>query len=194
MPMASEDTLELASAGGMYRLLARLWLFEADRALLETLRLPPYQEHFGPAVAEATVEDLAVDYCQLFLGPQGHLPPMQSVWQEDRFQGALTSSLQGFVEIVGFQASELRSGTMLDHLGVELSMMGQIVTAAAEEMDATRRGEIESLGAAFFARHLTWPQPLLDAAARQAQTAFYRTVVSLTDTFLAAERQIWTPA
>ena len=31
------------------------------------------------------IEELAIDYCRLLIGPKGHLSPVESVWTTDQF-------------------------------------------------------------------------------------------------------------
>ena len=79
---------ESAARSGLYRLLGRLWLREMDQDALRELGRPPLCDSFVNAGGVLPtnddlemIEQLAVDYCQLFVGPAGHLPPVQSVWQ-----------------------------------------------------------------------------------------------------------------
>ena len=60
----------------IYRLLARIWMREVDRHLILELSQTPLKESFVAAgvmlpvdAGKATIEQLAIDYWQLFLGP-----------------------------------------------------------------------------------------------------------------------------
>ncbi len=191
--MASQ---EAQSFSGMYRLLARLWLREADAPLLEALSRPP----LGDALAEIggclpkdhsrkTIECLASDYCQLFVGPTGHLPPCQSVWQSDQFQAAPVQSMQRFVDLVAYDTRVLPDRVMLDHLGVQLDVMGYLWRRISESTaDQQMLENITEVAWAFFQQHLSWPWALLEQAEWQAKSPFYRTVVALSRDFLRLQQ------
>ena len=176
----------------MYRLLARLWLREADTELLGELRAPPLCDCFLQAGGVLPTKDgapdiqqLAVDYCQLFVGPMGHLPPVQSVWQAGQFQSSLTSSMQHFIDILRYPTDELPGGMMLDHLGVQLDVMAYALDQIARR--ATEIGELLAVVNLFSSRHLIWPSKLLAAAEDRAETPFYCSIVTMTRDFLNSE-------
>ncbi|REK22859.1 MAG: hypothetical protein DWQ42_16235 [Planctomycetota bacterium] len=181
-----------AARSGMYRLLARLWLQEVDAALLAELCRQPLGEAFVaaggvlPAASDevtTVLEPLAVDYCRLFIGPSDHLPPYQSVWQTGQFQGATIPSLEAFIDVIGYDVDRLPSGTMLDHLGVQLDMLGHVLG----EVATMPSDEAWQIADAFFYAHLRWPIELLTAAADRADSPFYRAVVEMTRAFLESE-------
>ena len=98
---------QLACRAAVYRLLARLWRREIDAATLEQLLAGSVRKAYLaaggslPEVADqATCDALAGDYCQLFLGPAGHLPPYQSVWSDGQFHGAAAQSLRGYLSLL----------------------------------------------------------------------------------------------
>jgi TorA maturation chaperone TorD len=192
----SISTSEDATArSGMYRLLARLWLGEADRGLVKELRTPPLREAFSqaggilpPDDQGHTVEQLAIEYCRLFVGPMDHLPPYQSVWQSGQFHDAATASMEEFIEIVGYDTNALPRGMMFDHLGLQLDVMGHILDKrSVAPCDTELLRIILEIEQSFFASHLLWPAELLEAAARIATTGFYRSVIKMTRDFLNAE-------
>ena len=49
-----------------------------------------------------------------------------------------TKSMKMFAELAGYPAGELPAGTMLDHLGVQLDVMGHILNQV-DEMDHARQ-------------------------------------------------------
>lgn len=190
----SLETIQQAAArGGMYRLLARLWLSEVDHPLMQSLSQPPLRDSFSAAGGvlpagddESHLEQLAIDYCQLFIGPKNHLPPFQSVWQTGQLQAASTASMQNFVDVVGYDSTGLPSGMMLDHLGVQLDVMGHLLEQiAARRCDPTN--EVMQLARAYCNGHLRWPAALLNAAEQHATTGFYCSVIGLTREFLESD-------
>lgn len=175
---------DLQATARVYQLLARCWLREIDMPLLEQLSQAPLADAFRAVGGEPpanhsleTLEGLAFDYCQLFLGPANHLPPYQSVWTRGQFQAAPTESMARFVDLAGCSPS--RWDAMLDHLGVQLDLMQMILTASA----ATEPPSPE-IATSFFTAHLRWPEPLLAAAEQRAHTSFYRSLVVVTRDFL----------
>lgn len=186
---------EAVARSGLYRLLARLWLREVDRDLARELRSPPLCDAFVEAGGtlpvddrEQTLEELAIDFCQLLLGPTNHLPPYQSVWETGQFQGATTASMKQFIDVVGYDLRVLPKGMMLDHLGVQLDLMGHLLRQCAiGQSEPEDLNSLSELAHAFFTSHLQWPTDLLDVAARRATTEFYRSVVLLTHRFLKSE-------
>jgi TorA maturation chaperone TorD len=202
------DQAETSALSGTYRLLARLWLREADEMLLTALREPPMCDLFeqaGGLPPQAEVDALAVDFCQLFVGPSGHLPPYQSVWQSGQFQSQAIHSMRDFADLVEYDFASPPHATLPDHLGLQLDVMGSIlervsnVLAEKFAIESEQAASSDHLVAAvevaqtFFQRHLTWPEPLLSAAAPRATTNFYRSAISLTREFLESERQHWSP-
>ena len=186
---------ELASLAGTYRLLARLWIREVDDQLLAILLVPPLCDVFTAAggtlpvnVAPSTLEELAVDYCQLFLGPANHLPPFQSVWQHGQFQSESAKSMQHYVSVAGYETGSL----MVDHLGVQLDVMGRFLDFGLESVQHS--DDVFDLASTYFAEHLTWVAPLLEAAINRAETDFYRSTIHMTRDFLSSEKTFWAAA
>lgn len=188
-------TPEASARSVVYRLLARLWLRELDGPSLRVLRSPPLCDAFAeaggrlPGDDDAAIEALAIDYCQLFIGPANHLPPFQSVWQSGQFESDAIASVKGHAEVVGYDIATLPSGVMLDHLGVQLDVMGHILARIATwQPDSGRLDDVSEVARSFFAKHLTWPSRLLAIAAQKATTEFYRSTIALTGEFLDKER------
>ena len=112
---------------------------------------------------EAAEEALAVDYCQLFIGPGTHLAPVESVAGGDgRYWGPLTERVIASYAKLGFEVPE---GTQVfpDHIAMELDCL-----ALLEEQG--RHAE----AAAFAKEHLLrWLPALVEHVEHRAQTAFY---------------------
>ena len=186
----------IASRSGLYHLLSRLWIREVDEKLLRQLLSSPLCESFTEAggilptsqnVSES-VEQLAIEYCRLFVGPTDHLPPYQSVWQEGQFQGSMIGSMENFCAALGYDTSLLGGSIMKDHLGIQLDVMGHILDLVSQR---THEDEFQHsllvFAQTFYQTHLTWATKLFDAASQKTTTDFYRSVVLLTQHFLASE-------
>ena len=184
------STGERLARGGLYRLLARLWLREIDGPFLEQLGSGQLGGAFADAggvlptlVTGEQVEALEVEFCRLFLGPSKHFPPYQSVWQAGQLEGEACQSVREFAAVVQYDIEAAAPGVMVDHLAVQLDLMGHVLGSElrgpAEVVD-----EWEAL---FFAAHLAWPEPLLVAVLERAESEFYASMVSLTRSFLQSE-------
>jgi TorA maturation chaperone TorD len=190
---------EMAALAGIYGLLARLWLREVDASLLEELCSPPLCERFeqtGGIIPEKddanAIEELAIDYCQLFIGPTEHLPPLQSVWQNGQFQGDATASMKEWAEAISYESALPVSATMLDHLGVQLDVMGRILSQLPIAHEKTDRNiSPNEIPKTFCRKHLTWPTPLLEVAIERAKSKFYRSMIRMTRDFLKSEQRYW---
>ena len=194
--LVSEESV--AERKHIYRLLARFWICEVDRNLILELSQTPLKESFVaagvmlPADADkATIEQLAIDYCQLFLGPKDHFPPCQSVWQTGQFQSEVVTSVRNFIEISNYPEQYVPDGVMLDHLGVQLDVMGHLLDHIDMSPDDTDgASQIWELIHSFYAAHLMWPSDLFDAVIKRAETDFYRSFVVMTQTFLNSEQRL----
>ncbi len=193
-PQSANDTAATAS---VYRLLARLWMREVDRPLLLALATPPLRDTFVDAggvlpdsIAQATIDELAIDYCRLLIGPSGHLPPYQSVWQTGQLQSQTVTSMQTFIEITGYQASAKSDLTLPDHLALQLDLAGHITEQFQHsDRDTPDLATLDDLRRTYFATHLQWPSEFLQAVKSRSDSAFYGSLASLTESFLQQEAE-----
>ena len=87
------DFLERTS---VYQLLARLWAEEPGDLLTELSSEPLRSAwlQLGGVIPDHESEELRSaldeDYCRLFVGPKGHLPPIQPVWEGGELDTAVT--------------------------------------------------------------------------------------------------------
>ena len=79
---------------------------------------------------------------------------------------------------------------MRDHFGIQLDMMGQLLSKFSTCQSETENSKIISeLASLFFTKHLQWTTQLLEMALQRASTEFYRSMIDLTRSFLDSERQ-----
>ena len=78
---------------------------------------------------------------------------------------------------------------MVDHLGVQLDLMGHLLSGGVDAEDSADAEDniIDEVSDAFYSAHLTWPDTLLSATRERAKTAFYRSMLTLTGEFLDTE-------
>ena len=188
------DRDDLEGLAGFYRLLSRLWVAEIDQEWFDALSSGSLSEvaaDLGLQVegsAKEVIEQLATEYCRLMIGPQGHIPPHQSVWTEGQFQGHTTVSMQRYLEVVGEEVDS----TMCDHLGVQLGVMGLVVDELADSLqDNTKRNSLTELARSFFGDHVAWIEQFLMRAGTSTGSKFYGRLIAVTGEFLHAERHEW---
>jgi len=175
----------------VYRLLARLWA-EEPRDLLQPLASEPLRtawQQLGGTLPDHTSNEVRAaldeDYCRLFVGPKGHLPPIQSVWMSGELDTGVTASLREFDSVVGFQ-TPWSFAIIPDHLGNELWAMSQILLKS-ESLPSDEKVIAEDLASQFFVGHLSWAEPFLTAVVNRDGDRFYGTVASITLRFLNDE-------
>ena len=187
---------EFTALAGFYQLLQRLWQSEVDAPLLAQLQDGPLAEVAGElkiplddGPPQQVLEELAVSYCQLLIGPANHVPPYQSVWSDGQLQSAATTSMRSYLEIVGEQPTD---SSLVDHLGIQLQVMMRIVSElAAAQPESDRYRELQALACRFYHEHLTWPGKFLATAQQATDSPFYRAVARVTAEFLEQEEKYW---
>lgn len=192
-PLHSQALVDAASRSGVYHLLAQLWIKELDTDLLNALRLnrlgQAYHDAGGllpsaPSSSE-TIDDLHLDYCRLFVGPQGHCPPVQSVWQEGRFEGTAAGSLGLIVDRLGIDTPFV-AALPHDHIGNILALFGSLLAAVGTGSDAPDT-DLRDLSVGLFLEHVAWIPEFARSISGRCNTDFYRGLMSVTTTFLTQE-------
>jgi TorA maturation chaperone TorD len=144
------------------------------------------------------LEDLAVEYARLFLGPGRHISPHESVHhpREDGQWGQLwgksTANVKRFIEAAGFHyKSEYRG--LPDHIGVELEFMEHVTRREAKawaENDKDRALYCREIERKFFDEHLgRWIPIFCEKVSSEAVSRFYRDIAVLTNNFLEFEKE-----
>jgi TorA maturation chaperone TorD len=171
-------------ASGVLGLLSLLWHREADARTLRALRQPPlsvaWKKAGGTLPADITaelVDELATDYCRLLIGPQHRISPVQSIWEQSRFQGAAAASMRRYVEMLdGFRPCV----EIIDHVAVQLQYAATLTGLATQ----TRGSLIQGLGKAFARDHLEWTSVFFEGVEEKAETEFYRSLAQVSRGFL----------
>jgi TorA maturation chaperone TorD len=134
-----------------------------------------------PASSDArdeVIEELAIDYCRLLVGPKGHLSPVESVWVTDQFQSETVSAMQAFFDLLpGYQPPS----SLQDHIGVQLDYAGHLLVAAGNLQDPAAFEPV----AAFCGSRLGWIDGLLRGGKSRARTDFYRGLSTATERWVA---------
>ncbi len=139
------------------------------------------------------LEEMAVEYAALFLGPGGHISPYESVHAESNgvLWGRSTGEVKRTIESAGF-AYDPEDRRMPDHISVELEFMaalaGQEAQAYRDEdyPEASRRIGLQKK---FLTKHLgKWAPAFCRQVAERSELPFYREIARLAAAFLEAER------
>ncbi len=192
----------------LYGLLAEVFRNEPDSALIEMIRVPAFLEALSETGVELggdfvngnvgeLIEELAVEYTRLFLGPGRHISPHESVHHEltdGRKWGTLwgdsTMEVKEFIESSGL---ELRPDSNLipDHISVEFEFM-QLLTE--HEEGAIRQSDKESLRAChgmqrhFLGKHISkWVPKFCSEVIVKAENPFYRQMAEFAKSFVEFE-------
>jgi TorA maturation chaperone TorD len=204
----SEMAEQAVQRSNIYGFLAAVYRKELTAELLRQIRDPHFmgvlfdlgvslsEEFFSSS--ESLVEDLAVEYGQLFLGPDRHISPHESVHHErddgdwGQLWGADTVAVKKFIESTGIEYASHFSD-MPDHISVELEFMQAVIE---EESKAWRNNDIKrvnhccQLEKKFMEEHLSqWIHVFCDKVEAQAIMPFYREIASITRNFINLEKE-----
>lgn len=211
---ARDDMAETAAARAkVYGLLASVFRAEPNKALLKQLMDPGLAELFaGLGVSfggdfldtpddqlDRLEEDLAVEFCALFIGPGDFLSPHESVHVVDlrgepkaTMWGEETVQVKKFIETAGLEYEDAFPGNP-DHISVELEFMERL---ARREAEVWKEGERElaldclNIQKKFFEEHLDkWVPRFCGQIAETTKHPFFKGMAGLTIAFLDYERE-----
>jgi TorA maturation chaperone TorD len=194
----------------LYGLLRRVSTHEVDESLLAWCRdqgplglwselAPNLAASLESADPETTLEELALDFCRLFITSGTAGSPHESV-HRDGEKGNATGSLWGdpasmvkdFCREAGFEIAET-AHLLPDHLGVELELMERLSNAEAvanSEGSPDEVGRLQELQRRMLDEHLSqWVPEYGRRLASSANTVFYREILDLLADFVDWEAQ-----
>ena len=144
------------------------------------------------------LEDLAVEYTRLFLGPGKHISPHESIHHQrndgqwGKLWGASTAEVKKLIESTGLTYSEDFKG-LPDHIAVELEFMQQLTFREEQAwMDADVDAAVSCQQAEknFIEEHLIrWIPDFCEKVIQQAELPFYRSLAALTHSFIEFEKR-----
>ena len=202
---------ELAQARSeVYGLLARVFRAEPDAELgrflqkVETARTLeglgfPVSDCFPDVTEEQLLEDLAVEYARLFVGPGPRISLYESVnanpgsHSEAALWSERTVKVKNFIESSGLSYAKEFAG-LPDHVSVELEFMQRVAAHEAEAHLAGRDAEAQTLfhiQQAFFNEHIgDWLPTLCEKVIANAKEPFYIAMAELSKAVTEFEREI----
>jgi TorA maturation chaperone TorD len=205
-----ENIKELAGhRSNIYGFLAAVYRRELTIELLQQMKDQQFQEvlsslgvklnngFFGNSEKEL-LENMAVEYTRLFVGPGKHISPYESVQhkkegvQSGQLWGELTAEVKNIIESSGLEYESEYTG-LPDHISVELEYMQHVVQREAQAWEADddqmallcHKNEKE-----FVDEHLIrWVPDFCEKVIEAAEMPFYREMARLTRSFIEFEKQ-----
>ena len=193
----------------VYGLLATAYRQEVTSEFLQQLRDPEFlrilsdlgiqlTSDFLQKPEEELLDDLAVEFAGLFLGPGGHISPHESVHhQKDGVEsgmlwGESTAVVKKFIESAGLGYDPEYTG-LPDHISVELEFMEALARheeQAWSEDDEEEAFRCLAMERRFLDEHLSrWVPVFCDKVTAAAELSFYRELAGLTKRFIEFDWQ-----
>ena len=204
-----ERTAVARQRSNIYGLLATVYRQEISPDLLQQIKDPRFlgvlsdlglelSSDFFKKTEGELLDDLAVEYTRLFLGPGRHISPHESVHQKrhdaevGQLWGEVTVEVKKFIESAGLQyRSEYRG--LPDHISVELEFMEQLIL---REEQAWRENDNEGaenclrMEKRFIDEHLIrWIPAFCEKVVEDAELPFYREMALLTKQYVEFEKE-----
>lgn len=199
------NAAETRARGSIYGLFSRILMGEPSIGLVTALEsalgdelqvLHQGRQADGRELDETDqIEELAVQYARLFLGPGPHISPHESVQSPQgtapQLWGEATVAVNRFIERLGVEFTAYR-GMLPDHAAVELAVMQKLCEREAEAIDEEKQDDIEqarSLQREFLLDHLgRWFAAFCEEVIASASAApYYRETTRLARDFVVAE-------
>ena len=193
----------------IYGFLAAIYRQEVSSDLLQHLKDPQFMGVLANLGIEMNngyfkkperelLEDLAVEYARLFLGPGKHISPHESVHhkkegtQSGQLWGESTAEVKKIIESSGLEYKIEYTG-LPDHISVELEFMQQVILReeqAWQDDDKKTALLCQENGKKFVGGHLArWVPNFCEKVIEAAESPFYREMAQLTRSFIELEKQ-----
>lgn len=195
---------------GVYGLLSQLVVREIDNQLLAALKTcfpdDPVLVDLGlghlagldGGGLEAALEELAVEYARLFVGPGPHILLHESAHvggpdgERPDLLGPRGTALRGLYISEGLSLCEC-SGLFPEHLGVELEYMRWLCSREADCWRCNDRAgadQTRERQQSFLEEHLcSWLPSLLPRVDEASSLPFYPRLIALAENFITGERE-----
>jgi TorA maturation chaperone TorD len=206
----NENIKELAEhRSSIYGFLAAVYRQELTSEFLQQMKDHRFQEvlsnlgvklnnGFFQNSEKELLENLAVEYTRLFVGPGKHFSPHESVQhkkegvQSGQLWGELTTQVKNIIESSGLEYESKYTG-LPDHISVELEFMQHVVQRETQAWEAdddkTARLCLKN-EKKFVDEHLIcWIPNFCEKVIEGADLPFYREMARLTRSFIEFEEQ-----
>ncbi len=208
--METDDRVRTAQAAGersgLYGFLAAVFRAEPTAALLGEIRKAAFEgalKAVGVDLVDSLsrdsdkklLDDLAVEYTRLFIGPGNHVAPYAAVYlggEGASLWGRETAWVKTFIEDSGFDY-KADFHDLPDHIAVELEFMREITARQAQALDKgdeEKALDLRSRENEFLTKHLArWVPKFRAKIASNARLPFYREMAALTMDFILSEAE-----
>ena len=207
--MGKTDNATMArQRSDIYGFLAMVYRQEVTSDFLEQIKDPQFlgvlsdlgiqfDDDFLKKPEEELLEELAIEYTRLFLGPGRHVSPHESV-QHQRAEGKWgqlwgdsTVEVKKFIETTGLEYQTDYKG-LPDHISVELEFMQQLTLReeqAWEEEDTDGAAYCRKIEEKFIEEHLIpWVPEFCEKIIQEAELPFYKNLAAITRNFIEFEK------
>ena len=194
---------EARSRQGIYRLLGRLYAQEIDQHLLDQSGRHGILADLGsmglemtpPRDIQAWLEQLAIEYTRLFIGPGAHISPHESVHapgDNKLLNNERTARVRRFIRVAGFEFKPAYSG-FPDHICAEFEFMEALIGCELRGLDGDDTKEVTTslmLQQEFMSRHLAaWLPAFCKRVIERSKHSFYTSLARVTEQFIGMEEE-----
>ncbi len=200
---AARTAMERSS---LYGFLAAIFRAAPTAALLRRMKETGFREAFAAAGGglesgfldgpeDQLLEELAVEYTRLFLGPGKHIQPYSAVHlggEGASLWGKPTVWVRRFIEAAGFDLQPAFHA-LPDHIAVEFEFMQEMTrrqAAAWERRDDAGAAQCQEIESEFITAHMSrWVPVFCEKVARAAELPLYREIARVTADFVKSEQE-----
>jgi TorA maturation chaperone TorD len=193
----------------IYGLLATFYRQEVTSELLKQIKDPQFLGVFSDLGLELgqdlfqeseefILEEMALEYARLFLGPGKHISPHESVQLPEeeggtsQLWGAPTVKVKKYIEASGLEYQSEYSG-LPDHISVELEFMQHLTLREAQAWEEEGRKGSEfylKIEKTFIEEHLThWIPIFCEKVMKETEMPLYKSMAALTKKFIEFEQE-----
>ncbi len=157
-----------------------------------------WDEKFWARSPQEISKDLAVEYTRLFIGPKGHIPPFESIYnfregESRQIWGTVTVEIKKIIEASGLSFKNDYEG-IPDHIGIELEYMQKLVKKEAElwEKNENNSQLLKTIQQEkkFIEEHLdNWIPEFCQKVKQAAKLDFYKNFAEVTRDFINLEKE-----
>ncbi len=206
----TKEMIETATQrSNIYGLLTLFFRTEITKEVLQHIKKPEFlsvlsdmgaslDDDFLHKNEDDLIEELAVEYARLFIGPAKHISPHESIHHDTgdgdwgQLWGRSTVEIKKFVETAGLKFRPEYTG-MPDHISVEFEFMQQAAkreAQAGEENDSDALLYCLKMEKMFIEEHLIqWVPIFCDKVISETELSYYSEIAKVTKNFMEFEKE-----